>query len=213
MENQYNELLTLSKTVSDFYENVYAPVLQTLPWFDEGDGLKVASEKVLGNIAFPAYEMSAYKNKNDEETNHLRTRCNELKAIYDKMQKELRPILSDLPPNDQNWERLRKMIPIWKNMSNSDLLPHSVHKAVHEAFAFLSSGNVASSPMCTMADTAAVETSLPSDESQAEDVLAKMMSAKINSWHREGKSDFAIALKFGSDGFWLDRGFLHRIRN
>ncbi|WP_411027470.1 hypothetical protein, partial [Salmonella sp. s54925] len=63
MENQYNQLLSISKTVSAFYENVYAPVLQTLPWIDKGDGFKIASEKVLGNIAFPAYEISSYKNQ------------------------------------------------------------------------------------------------------------------------------------------------------
>ena len=204
MEHQYNELLVLSKTVSNFYENVYAPVLQTLPWFDEGDGLKIASEKVLGNIAFPAYGMSTYKNKNDEASlNYLRARYDELKSIYEKMQSDLRPILSDLPPHDQNWQQLQKMIPIWQKISSSDLLPHSTHKAVHESFVSLSSNT---------GGFGAVLTSLPNDDFGAEAALAKVMAAKIRSLHENGESDSSIALKFGSDGFWLDRAFLHRIR-
>ncbi|CAB4016836.1 Hypothetical predicted protein [Paramuricea clavata] len=208
MENQYNELLSLSKIVSDFYENVYAPALQTLPWIDEGDGLKIASEKVLGNIAFPAYALSTHKNKNDQETfSHLRTRCNELKSIYDKMQNELRPILSDLPVHDQNWEKLKEMIPMWQGMSGSDVLPKSTHKAVHKSFVFLSQ-NVASGEMSTIdADGAAA-----SDNAKAEAALAKLIAEKIKFFHQQGKSDSSIALTFGSDGFWLDRGFLHSIR-
>ena len=203
MENQYNELLALSKTVSDFYENVYAPVLQTLPWYDEGDGLKIASEKVLGNIAFPVYEMSTYKNKNDEASlNYLRARCDELKSIYEKMQSDLRPILYELPPHDQNWDQLRKMIPIWQNISSSDLLPHSTHKAVYESFVSLSS--------ITSGFGAGV-TSQPYDDSGAEAALGKVMAAKIRSLKENGVPESSIALKFGSDGFWLDRAFLHRI--
>ena len=62
MEKQYNCLLSTFKIVGTFYENVYSPVLQALPWLDKEDGLKTASEKILVNLAFFAYDVSAYKN-------------------------------------------------------------------------------------------------------------------------------------------------------
>lgn len=232
MEKQYNQLLSLSKTVSDFYENVYAPVLQTLPWLDEGDSLKTASEKVLGNIAFYAYKQSSYNNKNDQETtSKLSTRCSELKLIYKKMQTDLRPILSDLPAEDQSWENLKKMIPKWKSMSSSDLLPLTTHKAVYASFASIQNkaSNARGAAFAIDVPTAVTDTihsslawissmltgkkmTVQTDDDAAEGVLAKMMAAKIKFSHEKGESDFSIASKFGCDGFWLDRGFLHRIR-
>ncbi|KAJ7388805.1 hypothetical protein OS493_035589 [Desmophyllum pertusum] len=136
MEQQYNQLLATSKTVGDFYQNVYAPVLQTLPWIDNGDGLKTASEQVLGNLAFPAFELSTYKNqKPDPKTiERLRARHVALETIYKNMQDELRPLLELLPANERTWENLQQMVPKWKDLNSSDLLPEDMLKAVEDSF-------------------------------------------------------------------------------
>lgn len=136
MESQYNQLLSLSKTVGAFYEDVYAPVLQALPWIDDGTGLKTASEKVLSNITFPTYELSNYKNQKASQQTiaKLRQRCDELESIYHTMQDELRPLLEKLPLNDRSWEKLKEMVPKWKNLNSSDALPLSMHQAVEESF-------------------------------------------------------------------------------
>ena len=65
MEKLYKRLLSTSKSVGNFYENVYSPVLQALPWLDKKDDLKTASEKVLGNLAFVAYDLSVYKERKE----------------------------------------------------------------------------------------------------------------------------------------------------
>ena len=110
MEKQYNQLLAVSKTVGAFYENVYAPVMRTLPWLDRGDDFKMATEKVLGNLAFPSYELSSYKNKpeNPGTMALLRARCNDLKSVYQNMQDELKPLLDNIPEQDRTWEMHRQ---------------------------------------------------------------------------------------------------------
>lgn len=175
MESQYNQLLSTSKTVGAFYEDVYAPVLQTLPWIDTGDGLNTASEKVLGNLAFPAYELSSYKNQTDENLiEHLRARRSELESIYQKMQDELRPLIAKMPVKDQTWEKLQEMVPKWKNLSSSDLLPYNIHKAVEEFYA--SSNPIQSSDMTGRSSTSPdVSTS----------VLGKLMADEIKSLHKK----------------------------
>jgi len=205
MEKQYNQLLTQSRTVSDFFENVYAPTLQTLPWLAQDDSLKTVSEKVLGNIAFPSYELSNYKNKeeNQETINQLRHRHDELESIYQQMQNELRPILAVMPPDQRSWENLKDMLPKWKNLSKSDLLPKGIHKTIHSSF---------SAPVCRNAAVLAVAAAETEKSNQADDILASLMAERIKSLHREGHSDHAIAKTFGSHGFWLDRGFLNTIR-
>lgn len=207
MESQYNQLLSLSKTVSAFYENVYAPVLQTLPWIDDGTGLKTASEKVLGNIAFPAYELSTYKNqKADQQTlAKLRERCDELESVYHKMQDELRPLLEKLPPNERSWEKLQEMVPKWKKLNSSDALPLSMHQAVEESFF---SRNMMMVMSATHGTRRAATPAIPPDES----LLGKLMAEKIKSMHAKGDSDHDIAVAFGSHGLWLERSFLHAIR-
>lgn len=208
MESQYNQLLSISKTVSAFFENVYAPILQTLPWIDKGDGLKTASEKVLGNIAFPAYELSTYKsqNENQQTIEHLRVRCNKLESIYQQMQDELQPVLAMMPAEDRTWEKLQEMIPKWKNYSSSDLLSKSMHKAIEESFASVSYKEIPATA------TALIPTATGTATATADDVLAKLMAEKITYLHREGESDHSIALTFGYYGYWLDRGFLNTIR-
>lgn len=206
MESQYNQLLSTSKTVGAFYANVYAPVLQTLPWIDKGDGLKTASEKVLGNLSFPAYELSSYKNQkeNQQTIERLRARCSELESIYQQMQDELRPLLATMPAEDRTWEKLQQMVPKWKNLSSSDLLSKSMHKAVQGSFS--SPGDKA----MLLASRTGGETG--PEMGTADAVLAKLMAEKIKSLHGKRESDHTIALTFGSHGFWLDRGFLNTIR-
>lgn len=205
MESQYNQLLSTSKTVSDFFENVYAPILQTLPWIDKEDGLKTASEKVLGNIAFPVYELSTYKSQkeNQQTIDRLRVRCNELESIYQQMKDELQPVLAMMPAEDRTWEKLQEMILKWKNHSSSDLLSKDMHKAVHESFASVRTEEI---PVIAAATGSATATGT------ADAVLAKLIAEKIKSLHREGESDHSIALTFGYHGHWLDRGFLNTIR-
>ena len=206
MESQYNLLLSKSKTVGDFFENVYAPTLQTLPWIEKEDGLKTASEKVLGNIAFPAYELSSYKNQKEtpETIERLRARCNELESIYQQMQDELKPILEMLPAEERTWEKMREMLPQWKNLSSSDLLSKSMHEAVRKSFDPVE-------PVALSRSFGGREIA-ESHGPTAHDILAKLMAKKIQALHREGKSDHSIAVTFGSHGFWLDRGFLNTIR-
>lgn len=206
MESQYNQLLAKSKTVSAFYENVYAPVLQTLPWIDDGNGLKTASEKVLGNIAFPAWELSSYKNQpeNQKTINGLRSRCDQLDAIYKQMQAELQPLLAKMPPQDRTWEKLQAMVPQWKNLSGPNVLPNSMHKAVEDSFA--------PSPPVMKSRRALARADPAVKVSTDEDVLGKLMAEKIKSLHAKGDSDHAIAVTFGSHGFWLGRHFLNSLR-
>lgn len=205
MENQYNQLLALSKTVGAFYENVYSPVIQTLPWIDKGEGLKTASEKVLGNLAFPAFEFSTYAHqKESQETiDCLRKRCDELQSIYQQMQNELRPLLDKLPPQDRTWEKLQEMVPKWKNVKSSDLLSFNMHRAVAESFA-------SSSPGRAMELIAVKASGPPISPSDA--VLGKLMAEKIRLLHEKGESNHAISVAFGSHGMWLDSGFLNRLR-
>ena len=99
------------------------------------------------------------------------------------------------------------MIPKWRNLSSSDLLPHSTHSAVHKSFANLNDNDSTSNVMML-----AITGEGNRYSSNAEDVLAKLMAAKIKSLHQKGETDSTIALTFGNDGFWLDRGFLNRIR-
>ena len=206
MESQYNQLLSLSKTVGAFYEDVYAPVLQALPWIDDGTGLKTASEKVLSNITFPTYELSNYKNQKASQQTiaKLRQRCDELESIYHTMQDELRPLLEKLPLNDRSWEKLKEMVPKWKNLNSSDALPLSMHQAVEESFFSKNMLMVMSATNFTRPAAPAV--------SPAESVLGKLMAEKIKSMHAQGKSDHDIAVEFGSHGLWLERSFLHAIR-
>lgn len=206
MESQFNQLLSLSKTVGAFYEDVYAPVLQALPWIDDGTGLKTASEKVLGNITFTVFELSTYKNQKTSQPTlvKLRQRCQELESIYHKMQDEMRPLLEKLPPSDRSWDKLKDMVPKWRNLSSSEVLPLSMHYAVEESF---SSKNMLMVMAATNFTRPAAPT-LPPDES----MLGKLMAEKIKSMHAQGKSDHDIAVEFGSHGLWLERSFLHAIR-
>ena len=197
MERQYNLLLSASKTVGNFYENVYSPVLQALPWLDKNDGLRSASEKVLGNLAFVAYDLSVYKqqNENQQSIKGLRARRKELESIYQKMQDELQPLLEMAPDQDGTWEKLQGMAVEWKELSHHNLLPHRLHKAVENY-----SGQ------------------RTKDEgelgiSAGEAVLAKLMAEEIKSLIKKGESDHSIALEFGAEGHWLDRAFLHTLRS
>ena len=207
MESAYNNLLALSKTVSGFYENVYAPVLQTLPWIDDGNGLKTASEKVLGNIVFPAWELCSYKNKPDSDQktiNYLRDRYNQLDAIYSQMQSELRPLLAKLPPQDRTWANLTAMVPQWKKLSGPNILPKSMHVAVEDSF----TPTPTSLHAMTSRRRASPQSNPAVKVSTDEDVLGKLMAEKIRALHAKGDSDHQIAVTFGSHGLWLDRGFL-----
>ncbi|KAL9985976.1 hypothetical protein ACROYT_G000027 [Oculina patagonica] len=211
MESQYNQLLAKSKTVSAFYENVYAPVLQTLPWIDDGNGLKTASEKVLGNIAFPAWELSTYKNQpEDQKTiNTLRARCDQLDAIYKQMQDELQPVLNMIPnTQDRTWKNLQAMVPQWKNLTGPKPLPDSMHKAVEDSFAL--SPNVM--PVTTSRRRTLAQPDPAVQVSSDEGVLGKLMAEKIKSLHAKGDSDHTIAVTFGSHGFWLGGHFLNSLR-
>lgn len=196
MEKQYNRLLSTSKTVGAFYENVYSPVLQALPWLDKEDGLRTASEKVLGNTAFLAYEFSVYTHRKESEraAERLRTRRKQLESIYKKMQDEIRPLLAMTPDRDGTWDTLQEMALEWNDLSHYDLLPLRLHQAVEYYFA-----------------QGAKDVNEP-NISGAETVLTKLMAKEIKLLIDKGESDHAIALAFGSEGHWLDRGFLNRLR-
>lgn len=199
MESLYNQLLAKSKTVGHFYENVYAPVLQTLPWIDNGN-LTFASMEVLGNMAFPHHKLSSYKTQQENPilADGLSTRCKKLDRIYKQMQDELQPVLAKMPPQDRTWEKLQEMVPKWKNLCSSDVLPNSMHQAVEDSFAITS----------TTGGTKPLSSSVPTDQ----EVLGKLMADKIKSLQAKGESDHAIAVTFGSSGYWLERSFLNSLR-
>ena len=201
MENLYNQLLAKSKTVGDFYENVYAPVLQTLPWIEQGNGLTFASVEVLGNMAFPVYKFASYKNQEENPVliDCLSTRCKKLDSSYKQMQDELRPVLAKIPSQDRTWEKLQEMVPKWKNLCSSDMLPNSMHQAVEDSFAVTSTTG-GTKPLSSL--------SVPTDQ----EVLGKLMADKIKSLQAKGESVHAIAVTFGSSGYWLERSFLNSLR-
>ena len=202
MEKQYNQLLALSKTVSAFYENVYAPVMQTLPWLVKGDDFKVATEKVLGNLAFPAYEISSYKNKPEspETMAKLRARCNDLESIHKKMQDELQPLLDKIPEQDRTWKKLQEMVPEWQKLNSSDELPYNVYRAVEKSYNWHRSA----------AKELLVVPSGGPTVSSSDDLLGKLMAEKIKSLRESGEGD--VREIFGSHGLWLAGSFLHRLR-
>lgn len=197
MEEEYKRLLSTSNTVGNFYENVYSPVLQTLPWLDKEDGLKTASEKVLGNLAFLAYDLSAYKHQkvSKQTTERLRARGKELQSIYQKMQDELRPLRAMAPDGNGTWDKLQEMAVEWKELSHHNLLPHRMHHAVEYYFA-----------------QGAKDVGEP-HISAGEAVLAKLIAKEVKFLIEKGESDHAIALVFGTEGHWMDRTFLNTLRS
>ena len=191
MEKQYNRLLSTSKIVGTFYENVYSPVLQALPWLDKEDGLKTASEKILGNLAFFAYDVSAYNNRDEskETIERLGARRKELEDIYEKMKDKLRPILAMAPDGNGTWEKLQEMALEWKELSHHNFLPHRMYHAVEYYFA-----------------QGAKNLGKP-NVSAGEAFLAKLIAEEVKLLIEKGESDHAIALVFGTEGHWLDNAF------
>lgn len=215
MESQYNKLRELSKKVGGFYEKIYVPVLQALPWLDaDGNSLKTATEKVISNVAFPAYEFSSYKNQKESQQiiDRLQSRCNELESIFKEMQVDLRPILDELPPQNRTWKEVQAMIPKWKDLSSTDALPLRVHKAIEGSF-HRSLGTETEKPL--LGQTVTQDTVCRNTESivdSHEAVLGKLIAHKVRHMHERGRSDHDIVVNFGTHGFWLDRGFLNTLR-
>lgn len=201
MESQYNQLLSVSKYVSDFYENVYAPVMQTLPWLEpRKSALQDVAGKVLPNLAFPAFEFSSYKDKNDHDTiTKLRTRCEELKAVYQTMQDDIRNILLISGIQEDNWKQLADMTTSWKKLGSYEILPQQIFVAIKRC---LLSSNTDTAPMLA-----------GSHLNMSEDVLARLIADKIKVLMSEGESNHDIIHVFGIEGHWLDSHFLDTLRH
>ena len=198
MEKEYNLLLSWSKTAGDFYENIYAPVLQALPWLDSNDGLKSATKKVLGNMAFPAYEFSSYKDKKNAagERQTLVRRRIELETIYEKMQADLRPLLRKAGIETDDWTQLTKMLPQWKELVHFNPLHRDIHIALQKSFGLETNSDV----------------SVLNRDSDGFRLLVKLMADKTKDMIEKGMSNEEIAHTFGAEGYWLEGSFLDSLR-
>ncbi|MCG8620615.1 MAG: hypothetical protein MJE68_01270 [Proteobacteria bacterium] len=208
MEEEYKSLLTISKTVSVFYETVYAPVLQGLPWLDTGNNLQTVTEKILPNLAYVGYELSSYKDKKEDEkiTASLRARHQLLESMYQKMQDELRPIMKTAGIQGDKWKQLAEMVPEWNKLSKSNVLPLGIHNEIKHSI----------SPSANMqrllVEKSYTSTSTSTSSTSGEAGLARLMADKIKSLIAEGESDSSITILFGTQGHWLEQSFVNSFR-
>lgn len=186
----YKSLLELSKPVSDFYENVYAPVLQTLPWLDKNKTFVTTTEKVLSNIAFPSPESSSYMQNSESKTKEtLAKRESELKTTYDKMQADIRVVLKSAGIKTDDWAALTAIVSQIKKLKHHQLLSRDIHAAIHKHF---NSENEAGA--------------------NAVNLLAKLIAVEIREMIKNGKRNGEIVYKFGTEGYWIDSHFVDNLR-
>lgn len=187
-------MLAASKSVSDFYENVYAPIMQTLPWLEPRENaLQDVAGRVLPNLAFPAFQFSSYKGKENQDTiGKIRTRRNELEAVARIMHDDLRPLLAIAGIEENDWSQFAAMTTDWKELAHYNLLPKRINICIKSCF---------------------VSTCVSDNHNVSEVALAKLIADKIKAFITNGKNNHDIIMAFGVEGHWLENHFLDTLRH
>ena len=195
MENEYNQLLATSKDVGDFYENVYAPIMQALPWLEPREkSLQNVAGRVLPNLAFPAFQFSSYKDKEgQEDIAKIVARRDELNGVNKVMQDDLRPMLVIAGIKDNNWKQFASMTTHWKKLAHHNLLPKRILTCIKSSYA----ESLIADADCNMSEVA----------------LAKLIADKIKVLLTQGKNNHDITMEFGVEGHWLGSYFLDCLRH